>query len=159
MNAFRCLRVIARPANITATGSIRPCIERVSTPLLTPPQSRTLSLLSARRPGLPPSTSTTSSFSPSSILPSGTPDILPPPTSHPALSSPATQIRHGPRDTYNPSHLVRMRRHGIEGRFATKNGRKMLMRRLKRGRWNLAHFEGEWARGVMMGRWKVRAKT
>jgi large subunit ribosomal protein L34 len=42
-----------------------------------------------------------------------------------------------------------MRRHGIEGRFATKNGRRTLMRRIKKGRWNLAHFEGEWARKLV----------
>lgn len=58
-------------------------------------------------------------------------------SAHPGLGS--TQIRCGPRDTYNPSHLVRKRRHGFLSRIRTKKGRKLLMRRLKKGRWNLSH--------------------
>jgi large subunit ribosomal protein L34 len=46
-----------------------------------------------------------------------------------------TQIRCGPRDTYNPSHIVRKRRHG----FLTRLRTKMLMRRLVKGRTNLSH--------------------
>jgi large subunit ribosomal protein L34 len=49
------------------------------------------------------------------------------------------QIRCGPRDTYNPSQLVRKRRHGFLSRIRTKKGRALLMRRLKKGRWNLSH--------------------
>jgi large subunit ribosomal protein L34 len=50
-----------------------------------------------------------------------------------------TQIRCGPRDTYNPSHIVRKRRHGFLSRLRTKKGRKLLMRRLVKGRTNLSH--------------------
>ncbi|KAH6612734.1 ribosomal protein L34-domain-containing protein [Boeremia exigua] len=126
MNALRCLRAVARPA--MATPSMAQA-------------ARNMSLLSARRPMLAPASL------PSTLAAPGAPaaatrspetlDIMGKISASPAFAG--VQIRCGPRDTYNPSHFVRKRRHGFLNRLRSKKGRKLLMRRLTRGRWNLSH--------------------
>ncbi|KAI9251710.1 ribosomal protein L34-domain-containing protein [Sporodiniella umbellata] len=51
-----------------------------------------------------------------------------------------TQMRFTTRgNTYQPSQLVRKRRHGFLNRLATKNGRHILNRRRMKGRKNMSH--------------------
>ncbi|RKF61225.1 hypothetical protein OnM2_044043c [Erysiphe neolycopersici] len=66
-----------------------------------------------------------------------TPDICTRITSHPGFSS--IQIRCGPRNTFNPSHFVRKRRHGFLSRVRTRKGRMTLLRRKTKKRNTLSH--------------------
>lgn len=78
---------------------------------------------------LTPSTTSTAS--------EGILDLLPKISSHPALG--AIQIRCGPRNTFNPSHFVRKRRHGFLSRIRTRTGRNTLARRRVKKRSTLSH--------------------
>ncbi|KAH4971343.1 hypothetical protein HBI18_013100 [Parastagonospora nodorum] len=136
MNAFRCLRVVARPA----TTAIRPSLTHIAAPqrILQPSAPRAFSMVTPRRPMLSAPSTLAAPGTPSQpVCSSETLDLVGKISAHPGLGS--MQIRCGPRDTYNPSHLVRKRRHGFLSRIRTKKGRKTLMRRVKKGRWNLSH--------------------
>ncbi|KAF2185087.1 hypothetical protein K469DRAFT_577442 [Zopfia rhizophila CBS 207.26] len=145
MNSFRCLRALARPTHTATTpipSLLRPSAARTALPQsrITTQLFRSLSLLSPRRPRLTFSPVLPSSSTPSTAqTPTNaeTLDLLPKISSHPGLLS--TQVRCGPRDTYNPSHFVRKRRHGFLSRLRTKNGRKTLKRRLLKKRSTLSH--------------------
>jgi large subunit ribosomal protein L34 len=56
---------------------------------------------------------------------------------HPSILS--QQIRCGPRNTYNPSHFVRKRRHGFLSRIRTRSGRATIARRKRKKRSTLSH--------------------
>ncbi|EON65038.1 hypothetical protein W97_04273 [Coniosporium apollinis CBS 100218] len=144
MQCLRCLRSFARLSPQTPTALLRAAPKLQVSPAR---QTRNLSLLSPRRPilsnqpALAPSPSpspATSALQPSPVSSSsGLLDILPRISTHPALAS--QQVRCGPRDTYNPSHLVRKRRHGFLARVRTRTGRNILKRRRAKGRKSLTH--------------------
>lgn len=64
-------------------------------------------------------------------------DLLPKISTHPSLL--ATQLRNGPRNTYDPSHRVRKRRHGFLSRKKSRTGRATLVRRRQKRRSTLSH--------------------
>ncbi|OCK98717.1 mitochondrial 54S ribosomal protein bL34m [Cenococcum geophilum 1.58] len=146
MQSLRCVRVLARslPAAQSTSALLRPSAHRVSSPQ-TLTSMRALSLLSPRRPQfLPPSFAVSPSASPStasSTLPTAADgtllDLVPKISSHPAVLG--MQVRNGPRNTFDPSHRVRKRRHGFLARLKSRTGRKVLKRRTLKGRWSLTH--------------------
>ena len=104
-------------------------------------QSRTLTSLTSpllRRPQLPRTNleSPTTSILAQTSFPSASPQ-----SNGSALAGlgTATQVRGAKRDTYDPSHLVRKRRHGFLSRVKTRLGRKLLKRRKLKGRTTLSH--------------------
>lgn len=108
--------------------------------------SRTFIVLSSHRPrilsqSLPiPTTSPPFPLPPSSSsidLIAPAPDLLPKISLHPALAN--IQVRNGPRDTFNPSHRVRKRRHGFLSRLRSRTGRMTLKRRKLKRRSTLSH--------------------
>ncbi|KAI4223831.1 MAG: hypothetical protein L6R36_005111 [Xanthoria steineri] len=95
----------------------------------------------AIRPSLPfPQMSSQVTVPPNTKSPAGSSqslDLLPKISAHPALAG--IQVRNGPRDTYDPSHRVRKRRHGFLSRVRTRKGRKILKKRKAKGRSTLSH--------------------
>lgn len=101
---------------------------------------RTFTSITPRRPVLS-STSFNPTFSNASIPePSAAVaplDLMPKISVHPALE--AMQVRCGPRNTFDPSHFVRKRRHGFLSRLRTRKGRNTLQRRRSKKRSTLSH--------------------
>ncbi|KAK5173624.1 uncharacterized protein LTR77_002305 [Saxophila tyrrhenica] len=127
MFCTRCLRSAFAAPIRTATSTLR------QLPKPSPQASRPLSILSRlpTRPTLP-----TSSFSaPSTTLPGA----LPTSSTQPAPQQLALQVRTAIRDTYNPSHRIRKRRHGFLSRARTRTGRRTLKRRMAKKRSTLSH--------------------
>ncbi|KAF3919316.1 hypothetical protein ABW21_db0201571 [Orbilia brochopaga] len=121
------LAVLRRPAvaclrNAYTCSRIQSTSRRCFTSLLTAPLPR---------PSLRP---------PHHLLP---PPTLPSTTSTPFPSIPSVgttlQVRGHKRKTYNPSHRVRKRRFGFLARLRSKTGRRILKRRLLKGRKMLTH--------------------
>ena len=103
-----------------------------------------MSLLQTRRPMLTPSSGPSVLAAPGTLSnavtsSSETLDLVGKISAHPGFAG--IQIRCGPRDTYNPSHIVRKRRHGFLSRLRTKKGRKMIMRR-RRMSWEEEEYFG-----------------
>ncbi|KAK8180245.1 ribosomal protein L34-domain-containing protein [Phyllosticta capitalensis] len=140
MQCSRCLgalaRLPARPAiaQLSAVSASRPSISAIQ-------QARSISILSLRRPQILSASATSSIPLPTptsaAVAAPETPDVLPKLSNHPAML--ATQIRCGPRDTYNPSNLKRKRKHGFLSRIRTRKGRALLARRKSKGRTNMSH--------------------
>ena len=94
--------------------------------ILTCPLHRPMSILSLlpSRPTIQPSTRSTA------LILDSTPLSALKPTASPSTQ----QVRTAIRNTYNPSHRVRKRRHGFLARLHSRTGRKILKRRRKKGR-------------------------
>lgn len=90
------------------------------------------------RPAIDPRYKAPSASIPSTMCPTiSSSDLLPRISTHPSLAN--VQIRCGPRNTFNPSHKVRKRRHGFLARLRTRKGRAILKRRRGKGRTTLSH--------------------
>lgn len=90
---------------------------------------------SLKRPTLPSTPSTSLSLSTILETPSAS-ALLPASVSAPGN---LLQSRGPKRDTFDPSHFVRKRRHGFLSRVRTRNGRNLLKRRRSKRRSTLAH--------------------
>ncbi|KAF2405466.1 hypothetical protein EJ06DRAFT_486248 [Trichodelitschia bisporula] len=138
MECFRCLRTAVRARPLWRTACIQQTPSMVVTRLVQRTHTSPLSALAFRRPRI---SVPSSAIAPGPVgrLPpaSAELDLLPKVSAHPALAS--IQVRNGPRNTFNPSHRVRKRRHGFLSRVRTRTGRRVLTRRKTKGRNTLSH--------------------
>jgi large subunit ribosomal protein L34 len=151
-----CLRCSRGLGATTLTSSLLPRIARNSTPVFKASSKRYVSrhllaqspssntvyrtftsfLMPSRRPTIFP-LRTSPSLPTNVIVGEEALDLQPKISTHPALGS--IQVRCGPRNTFNPSHFVRKRRHGFLSRIRTRKGRATLKRRRAKGRSTLSH--------------------
>ncbi|KAF4555325.1 putative ribosomal protein L34 [Elsinoe fawcettii] len=153
MLCLRCSR-LARSSPLSNLSSLRnalpkaPLISRylplhLSSPAypidtLRPSQSRPLTLSTIVRPALPrPRLETSTSTSP--ILSSLSSRQGATSTAPSGPSASLLLVRGAKRDTYDPSHRVRKRRHGFLARLRSRTGRKTINRRRTRGRRDVSH--------------------
>lgn len=146
-----CLRVIRALSHVSAP----PCKRAPRLSTLTTLQKRFVAP-AAPQPPFPPAANSPSPLVSSSLttqyppcrprmppcpdrLASASPpvDHLPRISLHPSMSS--VQVRNAPRNTFNPSHRVRKRRHGFLSRLRTRTGRNLLKRRMLKRRSTLSH--------------------
>ncbi|KAL5604179.1 hypothetical protein BROUX41_002160 [Berkeleyomyces rouxiae] len=119
----------------------RPGAAAAHTALRQPNTTRAFSVLSPLRPGLQMRRSPVAAFTPAPAPTTGAvADLVPTDaiSAGPALGM--TQIRCGPRNTMNNnSRLKRKRRLGFLARKRSQTGRKILERRLAKGRMRLTN--------------------
>ncbi|KAK7536727.1 ribosomal protein L34-domain-containing protein [Phyllosticta citricarpa] len=141
MQCFRCLGALARAPTRPAFAQLSAASSAASRPSFSAAQqARSISIISLRRPQILSATATSfpqSTPTSAAVAAPETPDVMPKLSTHPAVL--ATQVRCGPRDTYNPSNIKRKRKHGFLSRIRTRKGRKMLARRKAKGRTNMSH--------------------
>ncbi|KAL1302223.1 hypothetical protein AAFC00_002648 [Neodothiora populina] len=91
------------------------------------------------RPQLPSTTSTNLSLSTTLEAPSAASALLPQTSSSVTPPGGLLQSRGPKRDTFDPSHRVRKRRHGFLARLKSRTGRNLLKRRRLKRRSTLSH--------------------
>ncbi|KAF1354858.1 hypothetical protein BDV97DRAFT_395265 [Delphinella strobiligena] len=145
MLCLRCTRRIAIAPSSLSTSLLQSTLRtNTSRPAAAAPQaqrtfasfSNILSTFRApKRPTLPSPPSTHLSLTTILDTPSATALLAP------SVSAPGNLLQsRGPkRDTFDPSHFVRKRRHGFLSRLRTRNGRNLLKRRRSKRRSTLSH--------------------
>lgn len=114
-----------------------PIHAQTTTPLTVRRKFTTITPLRPTLSSFRPASSPILSSLPSAAAAEPAADLLPKISTHPGLAG--IQVRCGPRDTYDPSHFVRKRRHGFLSRVKTRKGRNLLTRRRVKQRKNLSH--------------------
>ncbi|TKX25202.1 putative ribosomal protein L34 [Elsinoe australis] len=138
MLCLRCSR-LARPSPLSTLSALRSALPKPTpSPISRPSQSRSLTLLTATRPRLASSQleiSTSPVLSALTTQSQTTSSTLPPQNG----PGPLLLVRGAKRDTYDPSHRVRKRRHGFLARLRSRTGKKMINRRRTKGRVSISH--------------------
>ncbi|GAB7353258.1 hypothetical protein MBLNU459_g3767t1 [Dothideomycetes sp. NU459] len=130
MLCLRCTGRIAQAARPSPSSLLRPALLLRQQPV-PKPQSRTFTLLTRTRPTLPSAPTSTLSLSTTLELPTS--------AASPSITGTLLQARGPKRDTYDPSHRVRKRRHGFLARIRTRTGRALIKRRRLKLRTTMGH--------------------